>query len=145
METEKVPRNNVGGDVVKQKTHLKASKRLVGVPVYIGSGTAEVMLKTTQDMIVDEYGLVHGGFTFGVADYAAMLAVNEPTVVLGKADVVFLKPVALGETLRAKAVVEKVKGKKRIVNVSVSTERGEVFKGTFTCYVLDKHVLSVPR
>lgn len=32
-------------------------------------------------MAADEYRLVHGGFIFGLADYAVMLAINEPTVV----------------------------------------------------------------
>ena len=81
---------------MEQRTHRLTSKRLVGKPVKIEKNYAEVLLETTEEMTVDEYGLVHGGFTFGLADYAAMLAVNEPTVVLGKADVKFLKPVKVG-------------------------------------------------
>jgi uncharacterized protein (TIGR00369 family) len=93
-------------------------------------------------MAVDEYGLVHGGFTFGLADYAAMLAVNEPTVVLGKAEVRFLKPVKAGEKLLAKARIVEDLGKKKMVRSEVFNERGEkVFEGTFHCYVLEKHVL----
>ncbi len=78
------------------RTHKLASERLLGKPVKVGPPEAEVILETTEEMAVDEYGLVHGGFTFGLADYAAMLAVNEPTVVLGKAEVRFLKPVKVG-------------------------------------------------
>jgi acyl-coenzyme A thioesterase PaaI-like protein len=44
-------------------------------------------------MAADQRGLVHGGFTFGLADYAAMVAVNDPNVVLGAAEVRFLAPV----------------------------------------------------
>jgi acyl-coenzyme A thioesterase PaaI-like protein len=71
---------------MEQRTHRLASEKLVGRPLKIGPPEAEVVLETTEEMAVDEYGLVHGGFTFGLADYAAMLAVNEPTVVLGKVD-----------------------------------------------------------
>ncbi|WP_456365114.1 PaaI family thioesterase [Thermococcus sp.] len=129
---------------MEQKTHRLASERLVGRPVKIEEGYAEVGLLTTEEMTVDEYGLVHGGFTFGLADYAAMLAVNEPTVVLGKAEVRFLKPVKAGELLTAKAEVREDLGRKRVVWVEVLNERKErVFEGTFHCYVLEKHVLEL--
>jgi acyl-coenzyme A thioesterase PaaI-like protein len=71
-----------------------------------------------------------------------MLAVNEPTVVLGKAEVKFLKPVKVGEKLTARAAVIENLGRKKVVKAEVSNERGEkVFEGTFHCYVLDRHVL----
>ena len=127
---------------MEQRTHKLTSDRLVGKPVKIEPGRAEVELLTNGEMAVDEYGLVHGGFTFGLADYAAMLAVNEPTVVLGKAEVRFLKPVKVGEKLTAKAVVVKDMGRKKIVKAEVLNENCEkVFEGTFHCYVLEKHVL----
>lgn len=137
---------------MEQRTHRRTSERLVGKPVKIEPGKAEVELMTTEEMAVDEYGLVHGGFTFGLADYAAMLAVNEPTVVLGKAEVKFLKPVRAGEKLVARAkIMEESEGgvgdgtsprRKKLVKAEVFNEKNEkVFEGTFHCYVLEKHVL----
>ena len=64
-------------------------------------------MTTTNAMAADDIGLVHGGFIFGMADYAAMLAVNDPNVVLGAADVKFLKPVSVQETVVAEARVSK--------------------------------------
>ncbi|WP_010478312.1 PaaI family thioesterase [Thermococcus zilligii] len=127
---------------MEQRTHRLTSERLVGKPLKIEPGRAEVELVTTGEMAVDEYGLVHGGFTFGLADYAAMLAVNEPTVVLGKAEVRFLKPVKAGERLKAEAKVEEDLGRKKIVRAEVFDGKGEkVLEGTFHCYVLERHVL----
>ncbi|NJE54780.1 PaaI family thioesterase [Thermococcus sp. 21S9] len=127
---------------MEQRTHKLTSERLVGRPLKIEPGKAEVELLTTEEMAVDEYGLVHGGFTFGLADYSAMLAVNEPTVVLGKAEVKFLKPVKAGEGLIAKAEVIEDLGRKKIVKAEVFNEKNEkVFEGTFHCYVLERHVL----
>ena len=127
---------------MEQRTHRLTNERLVGRPVRIEPGKAEVELLTTEEMAVDEYGLVHGGFTFGLADYAAMLAVNEPTVVLGKAEVRFLKPVKVGERLTARAEIKEDLGRKKIVRAEVLNENGDrVFEGTFHCYVLEKHVL----
>ncbi|AHF81020.1 Hypothetical protein TES1_1644 [Thermococcus paralvinellae] len=125
-----------------QRTHNLTSKRLVGEPIKIEEGYAEVKLKTIDEMKVDEYGLVHGGFTFGLADYAAMLAVNEPTVVLGKAEVKFTKPVKVGDELLAKAKLVEDLGRKKVVHVEVFNQRNEkVLEGKFHCYVLEKHVL----
>lgn len=125
-----------------QRTHLLTSEELVGEVIELGEGFSKVRLRTKENMQVDEYGLVHGGFTFGVADYAAMLAVNEPTVVLGKAEVKFIKPVKVGDELLASAKVREDMGKKKLVFVEVSNQKGDkVFEGTFHCYVLEKHVL----
>jgi len=93
-------------------------------------------------MVVDETGLVHGGFIFGLADYAAMISVNHPNVVLGSADVKFLKPVKAGESLVAESVVQGSEGKKRIAAVTVRSDDTKIFEGVFTCFVLEKHVLA---
>ncbi len=123
------------------KTHEKIDKRLCGEPVSLEEGKAEVELKTVPEMAADDKGLVHGGFIFGQADYAAMLAVNHPNVVLGAANVKFLKPVKVGDVLLAKAQVVKEEDKKRIVNVDVERNGEVVFTGEFTCFVLPVHVL----
>lgn len=123
-------------------THQKISKMLCGRPVEVGNGYSRVDLETTADMAVDEFELVHGGFIFGQADYAAMIAVNDPNVVLGAAEVKFLKPVKAGQTVVATARVSEEKGKKRLVQVTVEQGTTAVFEGLFTCFVLDRHVLS---
>lgn len=123
-------------------THLRISARLVGEPVEIAPGRAVARLRTQPEMCADERGLVHGGFTFGLADYAAMLAVNDPNVVLGAAQTRFLGPVVCGEELEATARVVEEKGKKRIVECVVSNGK-VVFEGTFTCFVLERHVLDL--
>ena len=122
-------------------THRKINQTLCGQPLDVGSGRSCVQLKTTSDMAADDTGLVHGGFIFSLADYAAMIAVNHPNVVLGAADVKFLKPVRVGETVMANARIEEVQGKKHWVAVSVENDAGTIFQGMLTCFVLDRHVL----
>ncbi|MEJ2699698.1 MAG: PaaI family thioesterase [Desulfuromonadales bacterium] len=125
---------------MKPETHLRISPALVGEPVELAQGKAVARLQTRPEMCVDDQGLVHGGFAFGLADYAAMLAVNDPFVVLGAAETRFLAPVRVGETMTAQAEVFEEKGRKRVVRCSVATDR-PVFEGQFTCFVLEKHVL----
>ena len=122
-------------------THLGIDSALVGAPVSLGDGRATARLVTTPAMAADARGLVHGGFVFGLADYAAMLAVNDPNVVLGAAETRFLAPVVAGEVVEAEAERAEVKGRKHVVKVSARVGDRVVFDGTFTTFVLDRHVL----
>ena len=122
-------------------THLAIDRRLVGEPLEIGEGVASAALVTVAEMAADDRGLVHGGFVFGLADYAAMLSVNHPHVVLGGAETRFLHPVTVGERLLARARVEETNGRKSRVAVEVLREGVPVLTGTLTCFTLDRHVL----
>jgi uncharacterized protein (TIGR00369 family) len=125
------------------RTHDRISRMLVGVPLEVVDGVMAVAeLTATVEMAADSTGLVHGGFTFSLADYAAMLAVNHPNVVLGQSQAKFTAPVRVGENMRAKATVTKTEGRKSEVNVEVKVDEKKVFTGIFTCYTLDKHVLA---
>lgn len=127
---------------MKQRTHLKADSRLMGKPILIEDNTrSEVELLATENMAVDKQKLIHGGFTFSLADYAAMVAVNDPFVVLGSCEARFLAPVKVGDLMRAVAEVNETDGRKRLVSVKVSVEDKTVFTGKMKCYVLDRHVL----
>jgi acyl-coenzyme A thioesterase PaaI-like protein len=124
------------------KTHTKISRTLVGIPIDVVEGIGAVVeLTTIGEMVADSSGLIHGGFTFGLADYAAMLAVNHPNVVLGSAQIKFTAPVRVGETMRAEANITKIEGRKSEVNIEVKVRDRKVFTGVFECYILDKHVL----
>lgn len=125
---------------MEPRTHLATNETLVGRVLALSVGKAKAALTTTTDMAVDERGLVHGGFLFGLADYAAMLAVNDPNVVLGGAEVRFLAPVAVGAEVIAEADLTGNDGDKRQVDVSLMVDGKTVFLGTFTCFVLATHV-----
>lgn len=100
-----------------------------------------MQLLATEEMAVDGTGLVHGGFVFGLADYAAMIAVNHPNVVLGAANVKFLKPVRVDDMVEAEAKVVSKAGKRHTVFVTAKKGHEQIFEGEFTCFVLDRHVL----
>ena len=127
--------------MVDIRTHLAIDQALCGKPLFIEDGESRVVFTALPEMAADKADLVHGGFVFGLGDYAAMLAVNHPNVVLGSADVKFLSPVQVGDTLEARASVQKVDGKKQMVDVVISQRGKKVFTGRFTCFVLDAHVL----
>ena len=124
-----------------QRTHDAISPALCGQPAELRPGYARVGLTPTAAMAADGRGLVHGGFTFGLADYAAMLAVNEPTVVLASAETKFLGPVVVGDALEAEATVERTDGKKRWVKVVVRRGGTAMLEGQFLAVVPDQHIL----
>jgi uncharacterized protein (TIGR00369 family) len=126
---------------MEPRTHLAADPALCGRVVDLSEGSAQVVLDTSDEMVVDAQGLVHGGFLFGVADYAAMLAVNDPHVVLGGAQTRFLKPVRGGDRVIARARTITTKGRRHEVRVEACVGPEVVFEGTFTCIVLERHVL----
>jgi uncharacterized protein (TIGR00369 family) len=126
---------------LEPRTHLAIAAEWCGTPLALRQGEAEVELLTLPAMAVDERGLVHGGFVFGLADYAAMLAVNQPLVVLAAAEVSFLKPVRVGERLHAIAAVAGEEGKRPAVDCIVRGAAGEVMRGRFDCVVPSRHVL----
>ena len=123
-------------------THQNINQTLCGTPLELSSNGSRVSMTATPEMVVDDTGLVHGGFIFGLADHAAMIAVNHANVVLGGAGIKFLKPVRSGDDLVANAEIISDQGKRKIVNVEVTRHTEVVFSGEFQCVVLDTHVLS---
>lgn len=123
------------------RTHEAIDRTLCGEPVELAPGRARVRLRAAPAMAADATGLVHGGFVFGLADYAAMLAVNRPTVVLGDAQVRFLAPVRVGEEIEAEATLEPSEGRKQPVRVVVRRGGDVMLEGRLTCFVPERHVL----
>lgn len=131
----------MSGQDLGVRTHLAISETWVGEVIERAEGRAVAALVAQPEMAADERGLVHGGFTFGLADYAAMVAVNDPNVVLGGAQTRFLAPVVVGQRMVAEAIVGERSGRKHTVSVSVTVDGTPVMTGELTCFVLDTHIL----
>ncbi|RLB05099.1 MAG: hypothetical protein DRG50_07835 [Deltaproteobacteria bacterium] len=103
-----------------------------------------VRLKADDRMKIDERGLIYGGYTFCLADYANMLTVRSqhPTSFLLNAHVKYVAPVVVGQEMVAEAELLGKEGRYYRVRVVVKTDR-VVFEGEFTDIALDKHVLDV--
>jgi len=123
------------------KTHLKFNPKF-GRLVEVTENGAKVVLETTEDMAVDEEGLVHGGFTFGAADFCAMASVNEPYVVLVRSsNCEFMAPVKVGDIVEFNGQILMREKRKVEVEVIGTLNEIKVFQGIFGCVILDKHVL----
>lgn len=127
---------------MKQRTHDKINEELSGTLISLEKNYSKIRLVTNKKMITDDTGLIHGGFIFSLADYAAMLAVNHPNVVLGSANVKFIKPVSNGQILLAEGKVIETRGKKINVKVEVKTNNNIVCQGDFICFTPEQHILN---
>ena len=125
------------------ETHTMINTYLCGEVTKHEKGYVELELETENEMVVDDMGLVHGGFIFGAADFAAMAAVNEKNVVLVASECQFLAPVKLGDKVLFKAQVRHQEGRKRNVHVKAFVYEIKVFEGEFMTVITERHVLKL--
>ena len=125
------------------KTHERINHELCGEITKLESGIVDVKLETISEMVADEEGLIHGGFIFSAADYAAMAAVNERNVVLVASDCQFLSPVKYGDIVNFRAKVRHKEGRKRNIHVTGYVLDIKVFEGEFKTVVTERHVLKL--
>jgi len=123
------------------ETHTLINRYLCGELKKMEKGYVEVELQTEDEMAVDKLGLIHGGFIFSAADFAAMAAVNEKNVVLVATDCQFLSPVKLGDLVLFKAHLRHQEGRKRNVHVKAFVHDIKVFEGEFMTVITERHVL----
>ncbi|MEA3374525.1 MAG: hotdog domain-containing protein [Campylobacterota bacterium] len=130
-------------ETVYLRTHELINHSLSGDIEKLEKGYAKIHLITNEDMRADEVGLVHGGFIFSAADFAAMAAVNEPNVVLSGCECQFLAPVRVGDEVTFEAKVRHKEGRKRNVVVTAYAYDIKVFESEFKTVVTERHVLKL--
>ena len=126
------------------KTHTKINNQLVGYIQELKTGYAKTILKTTRDMIVDTNYLIHNGFIFTAAEYAAIAAVNEKNSITTKSNVNFYVPVKLGEIITFEAQSKYEEARKREIKVIGTLNEIKIFEGIFQIIVLEEHILTKP-
>jgi acyl-CoA thioesterase len=125
------------------QTHESINERYSGSLEELKDGSSVVRLDTNDRMIVDRKGLIHGGFIFSAADFAAMAAVNEKNVVLSASSCQFLAPAKLNDTIIFEATVRNKEGRKRNIKVTGKVGEIKIFSGEFQAVVTDSHVLKL--
>lgn len=123
------------------KTHPKLSENYAGTLLSISKNQATVTLKPTHDMTVDDFGLIHNGFIFGAAEYAAIAAINEENLVIIGSHTKFFAPVKLGDTIIFEAKGRYEEARKREVTVIGIINEVKVFEGVFQAVLLKQHIL----
>lgn len=101
----------------------RASQGLGMRVLEVGPGRAVLAMTVREDM-VNGHGICHGGLVFTLADSAFAVACNSRNhVTLAQAaDIVFVAPARLGETLLATATERTSFGRNGVYDVSVRRE-----------------------
>ena len=128
---------------IELNTHKKINQKLCGKLIAHTEKYAKVKFEATEEMAVDELGLIHGGFTFGAADFCAMATVNHPNVVLTNSKSRFLAPVKIGDIVIFESEMIFDDDKKQEINVVGKINDIKVYEGIFGTVVLQKHVLKL--
>jgi acyl-coenzyme A thioesterase PaaI-like protein len=123
------------------KTHTRIKKNICGTIIDMEQGYAKTTLQTTNEMIADEFGLIHSGFIFSAADYAAAVAVNEENVVIIGAKTKFLAPAKLNDLIEFEAHAKFEDSRKREIKVEGYLNDIRIFEGIFQAVVLENHIL----
>lgn len=102
--------------------------RALGIElVAIAAGAATLAMTVRQDM-VNSHGTCHGGLLFTLADAAFAYACNSQNhrAVAGGADIDFLAPAHLGDTLTAHGRERQQGGRSGIYDVEVADQTGKL-------------------
>jgi len=124
------------------RTHNRIRGDLCGRVVELKPGYAKISLKTTSEMIADEKGMIHSGFLFCAADFAAMACINDPYVFPLSGNVNFLTPVKNGDIIIFEAFEKYQNEKKREIEVKATLDDIKILTANFTALIFQEHILN---
>lgn len=97
----------------------------------------------TKQMISDESNLIHSGFIFNAANYAAMCLVNQPHAITIGSEVEFLAPVEFEQEMMFLATVKQSNNKKFEINVKGTLLDIKIFEAIFHIAVFEKQLFKI--
>ncbi len=136
--------NNIEGNFELREdlhTHQKIRTNISGDIVSLEKGKSKTILQTTDEMSVDSLGLIHSGFVFSAAEFAAVVAVNEENLVIIAAKTKFLAPAKSGDLIEFRATAKFEDSRKREIKVIGEINGIKIFEGTFQAVLLENHIL----
>ncbi len=122
-------------------SHKKIRSSISGKITLLEQGHSKTVLQTTKEMVVDELGLIHSGFIFGAAEYAAIISINQENQVVVGSKNKFLAPAKEGDEIEFEAVAKFEDLRKREVKVTGHINEIKIFEGIFQIVILEQHIL----
>ena len=109
--------------MVRKRNHSSINIKisLSGAVTQLEPNHAKTRFFATNDMIADGEGLIHNGFVFSAASYAAMAAVNETFSVVIGAKIHFFAPTRVNEAIEFDARSHFNESKKHEVRITGKT------------------------
>lgn len=117
--------------------YKKIDSSICGELLVLSKNKAEVSFVPKESMICDDK-IIHSGFIFGAASYAAMCAINKKNSLIITSETKFFAPVELGQEVLFRAVALQSEGKKCEVKVEGLLLDIKIFEGIFAVAIFDK-------
>jgi acyl-coenzyme A thioesterase PaaI-like protein len=114
-----------------------------GTIVKMNEARSEIELVTTGDMVSDKKGLVHSGYLYSSATFAALVALNKPNAVIVSSKMNYLAPISVGSTITIRADVKHRDSKKAIIKITGKMLDLEIMDGEMVAVNLEKHPLHI--
>lgn len=122
---------------------MEMPQNVVGEITELYRNKAIVRFVPTEKMIMDESKMIHAGFVFNSASYAAMVALNRKYSVIIASDVKFFAPIELGHEVIFKAEAVQSDTKKCEVKVEGFLLDIKIFDSMFHIAVFDKKIFKL--
>ncbi|WP_038814564.1 hypothetical protein [Campylobacter jejuni] len=137
-------------DISRVKAELltcpELNTSLAGTIIEIDKNYAKSILLTTNEMVVDDQGLIFDAFVFAAANYVAQASINKEFSVIIGSKCFFYAPLKLGDVLEleAHALFDET-SKKRDVKVVGHVREIKMFEGTIQVVSTDEHIFKLKR
>ena len=119
---------------------------IAGTIIEIDKNYAKSVLITTNDMSIDEQGLIFDAFVFAAANYVAQASINKEFSVVIASRCYFYAPLKLGDILELEAhALFDDSSKKRDVKVIGHVKEIKVFEATLQIVSTDEHIFRLKR
>lgn len=119
------------------------NKKWTGMISSLTDNEAEISFKTTEEMAIDDNGLIHSSFIMGACEYAALIVINRKNLFVQSIEAEYLAPLEVGIEYTINAIAKYQGEKKKIVLVQAFNKDIKVFDGTFSLLELDQHILDI--
>ena len=124
---------------------ISINSTLCGGIINMKPNYAKTALVTSDEMVFDDEKLIHGGFIFGAAEWAAHVAINTQYSVTISDKVNLYAPAKVGDLIEFEAQAYFEESKKREIKVVGTIKDIKVFEGTYQVVILEEHIFKLQQ
>ena len=126
--------------------YLKVCKQLApayyGHVRYVREGSASTVFKAQDDMIIDNYNVIHPSFLDGAAYFCAIAAINDPNAIVSQAKTEFLSPIRKDMEIIFEATANYNTLTRKSLSVTGKYKDILVYESTIVILALEDHIFA---
>lgn len=130
-------------DDIKVRTHTELDVNYAGYIDAMKEDESFTTLSTSRMMQADSEHLTHSGFVGSAAEYAALIAVNEPNGMIYSVNSQYFACARIGDDIKYHATVKHSEGRKRDVIVIGKIEAIKIYEAHIIVVIPEYHPLKI--